>query len=150
MNPRLKSQHYCGSPSCQRARKNSWEKKKRIADPTYGEQRKASRKKWYVKCPGDRYQKEYREKHPSYVLANVENQRLRNARRVGTCSPDEKIVKTDALSSPSGFVSGFYRLFPVVEPVDESGVGKIVKTDALVVEIRLASGFGEILHERSP
>lgn len=149
MNYRLKAQHYCGSPCCQRARKNAWEKEKRRSDSSYDERRKASRKQWYADYPGDRYQTEYRQCHADYVLSNRKKQGLRTARRVDNAL-DAKIVKTDALSSGMGIISGFYHLLPYVGTGSRGVGGKIVKTDAFIVEIRSTNGFGEILREGSP
>ncbi|HHV86250.1 MAG TPA: hypothetical protein GXX42_10640 [Petrimonas sp.] len=143
-NFRIKSgQHYCGSPSCQQARKNKWERDKSASDTLYRQARSAAKKAWYRAYPGDRYQHSYRAGHPGYVTSNRAGQRTRTARLKG---PSPEIVKTDASSSATPFPSGFYKLLPF----DSRDMEKIVKTDALIVELRPCGGLQEFYHRSGP
>lgn len=144
VNYRLKSgQHYCGSVSCQQARKNKWERDKLGSDKLYGQARSSAKKAWYRSYPGDRYQHFYRVKHPEYVTTNRLCQRLRMS---GVKASASEIVKTDALSSTIPFTSGFYELLPV----DFCDAKKVVKTDALLVELRTCSGPHGFYPDRGP
>lgn len=143
-NLRIKSgQHYCGSPACQQCRKNEWEREKLHSDELYRQKRNSSKKSWYIHYPGDRYQHFYRVDHPQYVRSNREGQRIRSVQLKSSIS---EIVKTDALSSAMSFPSGFYKLLPF----DLSDMKKIVKTDALIVELRTCSGLQEFYHRSGP
>ena len=130
-NIRLREkQRYCGSTGCQQARKNEWERNKLRSDPVYRLKRRADKKRWYSNYPGDKYQSGYRKSHRLYCSENRKGQVLRNeSRKITTGSP--KIVKTDTLTSESVVSSGFYALFPCADASGE----KIVKTDALIVQL---------------
>jgi hypothetical protein len=99
-------------------------------DERYRERRQASKKCWRKHRPGHVYQQKYRETHPEYVTHNCEQQQKRNENRkmVYSCT---KIVKTDALPSGRPIKPGLYALLPW----DKSKKEKIVKTDALMVQI---------------
>jgi len=144
---RLKGhQRYCGSKSCQQARKNEWERDRLKRDSTYRLKRCVSKKAWYGKYPGDRYQSSYRSIHPDYVSVNRERQRLRTSKDA-QMDMEEQIVKTDALFSESFVSKGFY----VLMPYEKSCPEKIVKTDALIIELRsIDQGFQAMLSARSP
>jgi len=138
-NVRLKGhQRYCGSKSCQQARKNKWEGDRLKRDSTYRLKRCVSKKAWYGKYPGYRYQSSYRSTHPDYVSANRERQRLRASQDAKISTVEEQIVKTDALCSEILVSKGFY----VLMPYKKTCLGKIVKTDALIIELRsIDQGF---------
>ena len=156
-NVRLKGhQRYCGSKACQSARKKQWERDRLKRDEAYRLKRQSSKKAWYNKYPGNRYQSSYRASHPDYVSGNREKQRLRascnrekqglrGSKNTGTL-PDEKIVKADALLSESLVSKGFYVLVPYKKTCPE----KIVKTDALIIELLSNQGLQAILSARSP
>jgi hypothetical protein len=59
---------------------------------------------------------------------------------------EEQIVKTDALSSESPVSKGFYVLMPYKKTRPE----KIVKTDALIIELLNIQGLQAMLSARSP
>jgi hypothetical protein len=145
-NVRLKGhQRYCGLKDCQQARKNQWELDRLKRDSTYRLKRYSSKKAWYRKYPGDRYQSSYRASHSEYVSVNREKQRLRGSKE--TKMPlEEKIVKTDALIPESPVSEGFY----VLMPYKETCLEKVVKTDALIVELRINQRFQAMLSARSP
>lgn len=130
-NPRLKSgQKYCGSPVCQQARKNRWEREKQKHDKDYRDGRREAKKRWYSRYPGDRYQNHYRNTHPDYLESNRGKQQKRNKpHAVESGSP--KIVKTDALTSETLSECRLY----VLLPYNKTGAKKIVKTDALIVQL---------------
>jgi len=131
-NPRLKTpQKYCSASSCQQARKNAWGKKEYQTNKSHRDKRLQSQKVCYGKRPGHSYQATYRKKHPEYVERNRDQQRLRNTRRQK--DPRSMIVNTDALSLRAS-IDGDYMLMPVTDG------GKIVNTDALIVQLRSVSG----------
>ncbi len=126
-------QKYCGLPECQQARKNKWEREKLQNDPAYKAKRQEDKKKWRKKYPADKYQKEYRETHPGYCKENRRKQVLRNRKR--QTPPPQKIVKTDALNPESVTTQELYVLLPYEKPSNKTDTKKIVKTDALIVQI---------------
>lgn len=131
-NPRLKkAQKYCSATPCQQARKNAWGTKEYHANRSHRKKRLASQKACYKKRPGHAYQAAYREKHPDYAERNREQQRKRNNRRqeVG----GSMIVNTDTLSLKDT-IDGAYALIPIAKG------GKIVNTDAFMVQLRAMTG----------
>lgn len=132
---RLKvKQKYCSSKVCQQARKNLWEREKILADEDYCNKRKASKAAWRKRKPAYRYQKAYREKHAEYVKRNkdMQKEREKKARALSRDGLLSKIVKTDALNDINIATSGLYEILPYNFGTRK----KIVKTDALIVEIR--------------
>jgi hypothetical protein len=131
-NPRLKDQdqQYCGSKNCQQARKNLWERTKRITDTAYSTKRLAANKRSYSKRKGDKYQAEYRKTHPRYCEDNLKKQLLRNQNRRKT-EPPQKIVNTDALNEEGLIQPGLYVFFPC----GNTDPKKIVNTDAFYAQI---------------
>ena len=129
-NPRLKGhQHYCGDPECQRARKRIWQKNKMAHDPEYRERQIACLEKWREQRPLDMYQSQYREKNPEYVKKNRQLQKIRNQKRAKQLEL-AKIVKMDALKMPSEKLDTY-----LMNPYKVDSVGKIVKMDALIVQL---------------
>jgi hypothetical protein len=127
-------QRYCGLGSCQRSRKNNWERNKISSDVIYCEKRKASKKRWREKPRGYLYQRKYREMHPDYVTVNRENQ-IKRRKKEEVFDTGEQIVKTDALSTEMPIITGLYILTPYRADVSKKASGKIVKTDALIVQL---------------
>jgi hypothetical protein len=126
-DPRQKgNQRFCGNSICQRARKAQWHRMKMKTDPTYRAQQYDCKRQWRKQRPVDRYQSHYRQTHPEYVEENRRKQQLRNQKRRAQ-SDLEVIVKMDALSS---IKSETYIIKPIASE-------KIVKMDALVVELKL-------------
>jgi hypothetical protein len=147
-NPRIKGhQGYCGCQVCQQARKNHWERERLKNNPSYYEQRRSQKARWRKHCPAHEYQREYLQDHPSYAETNRKKQLIRNksASKIGFDSYNQKIVKTDALMAGGPVRCGLYEILPYKMRPDK----KIVKTDALIVEIRAHSGFGKVLVPRS-
>jgi hypothetical protein len=143
-NPRLKvKQSYCGSPACQRARKNKWERDKLQNDSVYREYRKGVKANWRKTYPDDVYQNDYRKTHPEYVRHNRELQKSRNfcIKECLAGHPDPNIVKTDALSHQRPILPGLYEIYPYITGLDK----KIVKTDALIVELKVPRDLAEVL-----
>ena len=139
-NPRLKIQQlYCGCNRCQQARKNAWEKQKRKEDPLFKEERNKQKAQWRKDRPGHQYQREYRRKHHPYAETNHQKQLLRNKKASKSAfeSHLQKIVKTDTSPSGSLIQCGLYEILPVGTRLGK----KIVKTDAIIVEIRAHRGF---------
>jgi len=130
-NPRIKEgQYYCGLVVCQQARKNTWEQEKNKKDESYRTRRRASKKRWLKEHPGSLYQENYRSTHPDYVQLNRENQVKRNQKRK-ISHTGEQIVKTDALICERLIPGGLY----TIKPYRTDALGKIVKTDALMVQL---------------
>jgi len=149
-NVRLKGhQRYCGSKACQQARKNKWELDRLKRDSAYRLKRSSSKKAWYSKYPGYRYESSYRSNHPDYVSGNREKQRLRGSQDTGM-TLEKQIVKTDALSSENLVSKGFYVLIPYKKLYPETCLEKIVKTDALIVELCSNESLQAMLSARSP
>ena len=143
-NPRLKiQQRYCGSKSCQRARMNAWEKDRRKNDPLFKVQRNRQKNLWRKNLPGHQYQRDYRQNHPPYAERNRFLQQDRNKKALKTTSEIESthIVKTDALNAGSLIRCGLYKIVPVGTCPGE----KIVKTDAIILEILAHIGFQKVL-----
>jgi len=132
-NPRIKSgQRYCRLPGCQGARKNAWRLDKNQKDEGYRKKRSASNKRWRKHHFAHTYQQKYREMHPEYVVTNREKQKKRNEKRKNL-QGSAKIVKSDALSAERLINPGLYAL----SPYTENSEGKIVKSDALMVQLSL-------------
>ena len=150
-NPRLKNQKYCCAKECQQARIRTWKNRQYKKNSKYHKRSLASQKVWRSKYPAYKYQQEYRNTHPEYVIRNRYLQRERNKKRqknhstiivktqalllqpredgVYTLSKIKKnmIVNRNALSlQPS--IDGAYALFRVQSK-------KIVNRNALVAEV---------------
>jgi len=133
-DPHIRSgQQYCGLESCQQSRKNSWERNKIANNDIYCDKRKASKMRWREQR-GYLYQRKYRETHPDYVTVNRENQAKRRQKEE-VFDTVEQIVKTDALSPERLIPTGVYILTPYRADESKKASGKIVKTDALIVQL---------------
>jgi hypothetical protein len=145
-NPRIKEgQHYCGLRGCQQARKNLWEQEKNKNDGSYRTLRRASKKQWLKEHPGSLYQEHYRATHPDYVQLNRKNQVKRNQKRKIIHTGDQ-IVKTDALNAERLIPAGLY----TIKPYRTDAFGKIVKTDALIVQLTSLQQNRAYLFSNSP
>jgi hypothetical protein len=104
-NKKLKHllQQYCGDKICQADRKLRFERHKYKTNELF-----RSNKLHDVRCKKkqsgqgnplacSRYQRDYRVSHPDYVLKNRQQQRERNARRLGETNVKSKIVNPDTL-----------------------------------------------------
>jgi len=81
---------------CQNARRNVTNKKKlKISDQTRLLSR-LRKKRWRDSYPSHKYQKQYRQDHPEYVICNRQKQKQRNKKRQKAAPA--MIVKTYALS----------------------------------------------------
>ena len=127
------TQHYCGAAKCQRARKAAWQREQMHNNATYRAKQIACLKQWRKHRPLDQYQQQYRQRHPDYVEQNRKQQRLRNKRqRTAARLAEPQIVKMD--TSPLPLIqSGTYQLTPVAR----DGLTKIVKMDALIVQLNI-------------
>lgn len=130
-DPRLKrKQKYCSFKGCQNARKRAFDKK---VEPTARGKllRQQRNKRWRENRPAHEYQRSYRDLHPEYDCSNREKQKNRNKKRQKeSCS---MIVKTDALFLQPLY-DGLYAGFKVKK-------GKIVKTDALMLQMHVQQGL---------
>jgi len=129
-----KGQRFCGSRSCQLARKAIWDRKMNQTDKEYRESRIQSKTDWREKPRGYTYQREYRENHADYVKDNREK-RLKKYHEKKLSGAKKNFVKTDALSSESPIPSGFYALFPYRSNASGKTPENFVKTDALIVQL---------------
>jgi hypothetical protein len=130
-NPRLKKkQKYCSSVDCQNARKRAFDKK---VDPTPKGKllRKQRNKRWRGKSPAHAYQRRYRNLHSEYVFSNRQKQKKRNKKRQKELP--SMIVKTYALLLQP-LRNGAYMGFKLKK-------GKIVKTDAFMLQMQLQQGL---------
>ena len=141
VNIRLKgNQCYCSRPECQRARKAVWQKEKMTSDPLYRARQQACVRAWRKKRPLDQYQAQYRTEHPEYVENNRKLQKNRNLKRSKQLQV-RKIVKMDTLKKPPE-KSSLY----LMNPYKIENSGKIVKMDALIVQIsHLQADLGDLL-----
>jgi hypothetical protein len=128
------SQHYCGAAKCQRARKAAWQREQMRNNAAYRAKQIAYLKQWRKRRPLDQYQKQYRQRHPEYVEQNRQQQRRRNNQRQRSVDwpAEQQIVKMDASPIPL-IQSGTYQLTPVAR----DGLTKIVKMDALIVQLNI-------------
>lgn len=81
-SPQSPRQTYCSNAECQKARKLLWQRTKRRTDPDYHQSQLEAQLAWRDK--NHEYWKDYRQKHPEYVEANREQQKVRNRRRLRT------------------------------------------------------------------
>ena len=132
-NQRIKrSQQYCSQPCCQEARKNAWRRDKNSRDADYRKKRHDSNNRWRKNHSAHLYQRLYREKHSEYVTKNREKQKKRNEKRK-ELHGSAKIVKSDALHAERLINPGLYSFSPCME----NSEGKIVKSDAFMVQLSL-------------
>lgn len=106
-NSHVKKQKYCCAKECQQARMRNWKNIQYKKDSKYHKRSLASQKVWRGKYPAHKYQREYRETHPEYVIRNRYLQRERNKKRKKNHSTI--IVKTHALLLQPG-EDGLYTL----------------------------------------
>ena len=115
---------------CQNARKRAFDK--RVNPTPKGRMlRKQRNKRWRDKSPAHVYQRNYRNLHPQYVSRNRYEQKKRNKKQKKESS--SIIVKTDALFLQPLY-DGVYAGFKVKK-------GKIVKTDAFMLQMRMQRGL---------
>jgi endogenous inhibitor of DNA gyrase (YacG/DUF329 family) len=94
-NTRIKNQKYCSAKECQQSRMRTWKNRQYKNNREYQKKSQASQMIWRKKYPADKYQRDYREAHPEYVIRNRELQRKRNKKR--QTDQSTMIVNTDAL-----------------------------------------------------
>ena len=103
--PGRKTQHYCSDPTCQRKRKNVWQKIKITNDPDYRAAQKDAQKQWHSNHTD--YWKQYRAVNTAYTERNRQLQRERNKKSRRTSNA--MIAKMDATTSD---LSGTYCILP--------------------------------------
>ena len=101
-------------------------------------------KRWRKEQPLDKYQRRYREKHTEYVEKNQRLQKIRNKRRAKQTEL-KKIVKMDALKLPSEKLNTY-----VMNPYKVDPAGRIVKMDALIVQLADIQRAGELVLSLMP
>ncbi len=129
INPRGKDQEYCGTKSCQQARKNKWQREKLQTDPDYKADKREMQRSWRERNPD--YWRQYRSKNPGYCERNRQRQRERYKKRysVPAISTEDggHLVKTDTFEQYLNQTTTSYYICPVG--------GDLVKKDALTVKI---------------
>ena len=124
-NPRIKDQHFCGQPVCQRARKTQWQKVKLATDPEYLENQRDACRAW-------------RETHMDYWRQRRLTRSLANASRDGPINMGAPNVNMDAFlgqAKPQSLfdISREYMLIPL--PAEHGAAGwSGVNMDALRVK----------------
>src|SRR4030042_1556205 len=112
---RHRHQRYCTGITCQRDRRNRWQKEKLRRDEDYRANQADAQRRWRELHPD--YWKEYRHAHPAYVERNREQQKQRRSRpaalREPAASPRSRVAKMDVVSGQPVVASGIYQLLPV-------------------------------------
>jgi len=141
-NRRLKKpQKYCGQRLCQQARKREWDQQKRKTDEDYRQRRKLSQERWRKTRPGDAYQKTYRQAHSQYEQDNRRRQKIRNhAFRRSKFGLFSGLGQSRTAEGPKPGASALFR----IEPYQTRRGQKIVKTDALIVELTVHQEIGDV------
>lgn len=116
--PRNRSQNYCSTPDCQRARKAAWQRFKMRTDADYRTQQKLSHRKWLENNPG--YWKDYRQRNPDKMERNQALQHIRNRR--SRRAARGVIAKMDARNFNHFELVGRFYLVPVIAKMDVSHV----------------------------
>lgn len=115
--PRNKLQIFCSSPSCQRARKTLWQKRKIATDPEYKKDQNLANQKWLQNNPD--YWKDYRNRNPDKADRNRSLQKIRNMKnKASKSSKTIVIAKMDARKSHNRGFFGQYWLVPTVAKMD--------------------------------
>lgn len=132
--PQNPDQAFCPATECQRERKRRWQKAKRAADADYRDNDAQANRQWRDRHRD--YWREYRRKHPQYVIANRQRQRERDraARRhpaPAVSRPD--LANEDASDAFIPLEAGTYRLIPVTGD-------DLANEDAWMVKIAVLSG----------
>lgn len=106
------NQRYCAKSTCQKKRRNKYQKQKLKRDIEYKETHRASQQKWRFKHPN--YWHHYRMQHPVYVIANRTKQVIRDKnRRKRTSKFVDNIVLANmySLSIKNEYISNGYKVF---------------------------------------
>lgn len=111
-NPRVKNQRYCSEKSCQRARKNRWQREKMATDPDYQANQRDCLKNWRKR--NRHYWRRYRSRHPEALERNRLGQRLRNRKR----RLFKRIAKMDASKQLYPQKAKTYYLIPQIAKMD--------------------------------
>jgi len=123
-NSRVKNQRYCGSRTCQQARKNKWQREKQQMDPDYQTNKRESQQAWQRRNPT--YWRQYRSRNKKYRERNRRMQQERDRRR-RQATADDNLAKKDALDGFFNDTTMTYFIY--------AGVGNLAKKDALSVKI---------------
>ncbi len=125
-NHRLTRQTHCSAPSCQKARKAEWQRKKLKLDPQYKKEQLQATRDWHDKRPD--YWRKYRKKNPQKKLRNQLLQRKRNhIRRIkatysgsinSASSPKIMIAKMDALKAGNNAAFTECWVVPMIAKMD--------------------------------
>jgi hypothetical protein len=103
---RRKDQSYCGTKSCQGARRRQWQRQKMATDADYRETKKLSDQQWRREHRD--YWRRYRRRHPAYCHRNRLLQQGRDARR----RRRRDLAKKDVLEAIESIKPGTYYLVP--------------------------------------
>lgn len=118
--PQVPNQTYCSLPTCQRTRRQRWQRGKMQNDPDYRDNQTRNQRAWLDRNP--EYWRNYREINPEYVERNKSRQRSKR-----DLQQEQDIAKMDA-SLVVALQPGIY----LIRPVTSDG---FAKSDAWLVEI---------------
>lgn len=125
----IRNQRFCSQPNCQRERRRRWKRQKRRTDPDYRDNQARAQRAWRERHRD--YWREYRRRHPQYTERNRQQQRRRNAHRVGRDGAGV-IAKRNVSAAAAPEISGTYLLTPVTRQA-------IAKSNAWTVTITTIS-----------
>lgn len=116
----------CSKASCQRARRNKWQREKLKDDTDYRANQKDLQAQWRASNPY--YWKKYRASHPAYTERNRVLQKQRRIQAVKRREQSSCVAKMDVACWQHPLKSGRYRF----EPINGEGVAKM---DVVIVEL---------------
>jgi len=122
-NSRVKNQRYCGSRTCQQARKKTWQREKQQTDPDYRANKKESQQALKKKNPT--YWRQYRNRNREYHERNQQLQRERDRKKHQSTAGN--LAKKDTLDQIFNDTTMTYFIY--------AGKGSLAKKDALPVKI---------------
>jgi hypothetical protein len=108
-NPRVKTQRFCSSTVCQRARKAQWQRDQLATDPDSRANQRACQHHWQHQHP--QYWRQYRHQHADYRARHRLLQQHRD--RTRRLRP---LAKMDVFAPVTSIQPGMYHLSPAVGP----------------------------------
>jgi hypothetical protein len=125
---RTEKQQYCGREACQKARKNTWRRRKAEVDPDYRANQRASTQAWLASQGGcSAYYRLYRERRRRRArCGQSDDAAAERARPPAGASR----AKSDATRAQSLVIAGRYQLVPL------GGA----KSDAIWVQLTVIAG----------
>lgn len=112
--PQNPAQEYCDRRSCQNERRQRWRSAKLRSDPEYRANQRDSQKRWLNTHRG--YYRDYRARHPDYVVGNRERQKHRDRLKrdlTAMTRTGAVLAKRYACPRESDVIPVYYELLPV-------------------------------------